>query len=260
MISTKDITLAFGHKKLFEHVTILFSPGNVYGIIGANGTGKSTFLKILSGEQSADKGTIAIDPKAKLGWLRQDHFRYDNETVLNTVYQGDQKLWKIMKAREDLYAKGDLSDDEANRLGELEGEFMEIDGYSAEAKAGELLHGLGIPDQYFNTLMKEIPTNYKFRVLLAQILFLRPEVMLLDEPTNNLDIKTIGWLENFLQEYEGTILIVSHDRHFLNAVCTHICDIDYAEIRTYTGDYDYYQHASNIARDQKLTEQARKEK
>jgi ATPase subunit of ABC transporter with duplicated ATPase domains len=260
MLSVKDIALSFGHKKLFENVNVVFTPGCRYGIIGANGTGKSTFLKIINGEQSPDKGTVFIDPKAKLGWLRQDHYRFDNETVLNAVYQGDAKLWKIMKEREDLYAKGDLTDAEANRLGELEGEFMEIDGYSAESKASEFLVGLGIPDQYHNELMKEIPTQYKFRVLLAQILFQKPDVMLLDEPTNNLDIKTISWLENFLNDYDGTILIVSHDRHFLNSVCTHIADIDYAEMRVYSGDYDYYQMASNIARDQKLTEQAKKEK
>ncbi len=260
MLSVKDIGLTFGKKKLFENVSVVFTPGCRYGIIGANGTGKSTFLKIITGEQSADKGTIFLDPKAKLGWLRQDHFRFDNETVLSTVYQGDQKLWKIMKEREDLYAKGDLSDDEANRLGELEGEFMEIDGYSAESKASEFLVGLGIPAEFHNSLMKEIPIQYKFRVLLAQILFQKPEVMLLDEPTNNLDIKTISWLENFLIDYDGTILIVSHDRHFLNSVCTHIADIDYSEMRVYSGDYDYYQHASAIARDQKLTDQAKKEK
>ena len=238
----------------------MFSPGCRYGIIGANGTGKSTYLKILSGELSPDKGTVFLDPNAKLGWLRQDHFRYDNETVLNAVFQGDEKLWKIMKAREDLYAKGDLTDEEANRLGELEGEFMEIDGYSADSKASEFLAGLGIPNQYHNELMKEIPTQYKFRVLLAQILFQKPEVMLLDEPTNNLDIKTIAWLEQYLNEYDGTILIVSHDRHFLNAVCTHIADIDFSEMRVYTGDYDYYQQSSSVARDQKLTDQAKKEK
>lgn len=260
MLSVKDIALSFGNKKLFENVSIVFSPGNRYGLIGANGTGKSTFLKIITGEQSADKGTIFIDPKARLGWLRQDHYRFDNETVLNAVYQGDEKLWKIMSEREKLYAKGDLNDAEANRLGELEGEFMEIDGYSAESKAAEFLVGLGIPAKYHNELMKEIPTQYKFRVLLAQILFQKPEVMLLDEPTNNLDIKTISWLEDFLNEYDGTILIVSHDRHFLNSVCTHIADIDYAEIRVYTGDYDYFQQASSIAKDQKLTEQAKKEK
>jgi ATPase subunit of ABC transporter with duplicated ATPase domains len=260
MLSVKDIALAFGHKKLFENVSITFTPGCRYGIIGANGTGKSTFLKIITGEQSADRGTIFLDPKAKLGWLRQDHFRYDNETVLNTVYQGDPKLWKIMKEREELYAKGDLNDEEANRLGELEGEFMEMDGYSAESKASEFLVGLGIPADIHNSIMKEIPTQYKFRVLLAQVLFQKPDVMLLDEPTNNLDIKTISWLEEYLNEYDGTILIVSHDRHFLNSVCTHMADIDFAEIRIYTGDYDYYMHASAIARDQKLTEQAKKEK
>lgn len=260
MISVKDIGLAFGHKKLFENVNITFSPGCRYGVIGANGTGKSTFLKILSGEQSHDKGSVFIDPKAKMGVLKQNHYHYDNETVLNTVYQGNPQLWKIMQERESLYAKGDLSEAEGNRLGELEGEFMEIDGYSAESKAGELLHGLGIPSEYHTKLMKEVPSTYKLRVLLAQVLFLRPDVMLLDEPTNNLDIKTIAWLEEFLNEYDGTIIIVSHDRHFLNAVCTHIADIDFGEIRIYTGDYDYYTSASSIARDQKLTDQARKEK
>lgn len=260
MLSVKEIALTFGHKKLFENVNVVFTPGGRYGIIGANGTGKSTFLKILSGDLTPDKGTIFLDPKARLGWLRQDHFRYDNETVLNAVYQGDAKLWKIMKAREDLYAKGDMTDEEANHLGELEGEFMEMDGYSAESKASEFLVGLGIPAEYHNQLMKEIPTQYKFRVLLAQILFQKPEVMLLDEPTNNLDIKTISWLEDYLTDYDGTILIVSHDRHFLNAVCTHVADIDYAEMRVYSGDYDYYMQASAIAKDQKLTDQAKKEK
>lgn len=260
MLSVKDIGLSFGNKKLFENVSVVFTPGCRYGIIGANGTGKSTFLKIITHDQSADKGTVFLDPKAKLGWLRQDHYRFDNETVLNAVYQGDEKLWKIMRQREELYAKGDLTDKEANLLGELEGEFMEMDGYSAESKASEFLVGLGIPAEYHNQLMKEIPTQYKFRVLLAQVLFQKPEVMLLDEPTNNLDIKTIAWLEEYLNEYDGTILIVSHDRHFLNAVCTHIADIDYSEMRVYSGDYDYYQSASSIAKDQKLTDQAKKEK
>lgn len=260
MISTKDITLTFGHKKLFTDVNIVFSPGCRYGVIGANGTGKSTFLKILAGEQQADKGSVFIDPKARLGMLRQDHFRFDEETVLNTVFQGDERLWKIMQEREKLYAKGDLTEDEGNRLGELEGEFMEIDGYSAESKAAELLNGLGIPNEYHHSIMKEVPSNLKLRVLLAQILFQKPEVMLLDEPTNNLDIKTIAWLEEFLNEYDGTSLIVSHDRHFLNSVCTHIADIDFSEIRVYSGDYDYYQSAAGIARDQKLSDQARKEK
>jgi ATPase subunit of ABC transporter with duplicated ATPase domains len=260
MISAKDISLSFGHKKLFDNVSITFTPGCRYGVIGANGTGKSTFLKILAGEQSADKGTVYLDPKAKLGVLGQNHNKYDEETVLNTVFQGNPELWKIMRARESLYAKGDLTEAEGNKLGELEGEFMEIDGYSAESKAGELLHGLGIPSEMHHRLMKEVPSTYKLRTLLAQVLFLRPDVMLLDEPTNNLDIRTIAWLEEFLNEYQGTSIIVSHDRHFINAVCTHIADIDFSEIRTYTGDYDYYVSASSIARDQKLTDQGRKEK
>lgn len=261
MISTENIALGFGDKHLFKDVSIAFTPGGKYGVIGANGAGKSTFLKILAGEQNADKGDVSIPPRARLGVLRQDHYKYDDFTVLDTTYQGYGALWKIMKERADLYAKvDDMSEEEGNRLGELEGEFMELDGYSAESEAAGLLTGLGVPEELHNSLMKEIPTNFKFRTLLAQVLFGKPDIMLLDEPTNNLDIRSIAWLENFLNEYEGTVITVSHDREFLNAICDHICDIDFGKIKLYTGDYDYYASAVSIARDHSLTEEARRKK
>jgi ATPase subunit of ABC transporter with duplicated ATPase domains len=261
MLTTENVTLGFGQKNLFENVSLIFNPGYKYGVIGANGAGKSTFLKVLSGELTADKGTINKAPKARMGVLRQDHFKFDETTMLNAVYQGHTELWALMEERTKLYEKGEnLSDAEGVRLGEVEGEFMEMDGYSAESKAGGLLAGLGVPEKYYELPMKEAPTNYKFRALLAQVLFAEPDIMLLDEPTNNLDIKSIGWLEDFLNEYEGTLLVVSHDRAFLNNVSTHICDIDFGRITNYAGDYDYYMAASAITRDNKLTDEAKRQK
>lgn len=261
MISTENIALGFGDKSLFKDVSIAFTHGAKYGVIGANGAGKSTFLKILAGEQNADRGDVSIPPRARMGVLRQDHYKFDAYTVLDTVYQGYPALWKIMEERAALYAKVDeMTEAEGVRLGTLEGEFMELDGYSAEAEAAELLNGLGVPEELHSALMQEIPTNYKFRALLAQVLFGKPDILLLDEPTNNLDIRSIGWLENFLNDYEGTVITVSHDRAFLNAVCDHICDIDFGKIKLYTGDYDYYSSAVSIARDHSLSEEAKRKK
>ena len=260
MITTENITLGFGQKNLFENVNIIFNPGFKYGIIGANGAGKSTFLKILAGEIQQDRGTVSMPPKSRLGVLRQDHYRFDDYSVLDAVYQGHKELWALMQERNRLYAKSEMTEEEGNRVGEIENEFMEMDGYSSEAKASALLTGLGVPESYHHTLMKETPTNFKFRALLAQVLFGEPDIMLLDEPTNNLDIKSIAWLEEFLNEYEGTLAVVSHDRTFLNNVCTHIADIDFGRLIVYAGDYDYYQAAAAITRDNKLTAEARRTK
>ena len=261
MISAENITVNFGERSLFENANVVFTPGFKYGIIGANGAGKSTFLKILSGDLRSDRGTVSLSSKKRLSILRQDHNFFNEYIVLDTVYQGHPKLWKVMQERADLYAIADnLKEEEGNRLGEIEGEFMELGGYTAESSAGELLSGLGVPESFHSSLMKEIPTNYKFRTLLAQALFGKPDVLLLDEPTNNLDIRSIIWLENFLNEYEGTLVIASHDRSFLNSVCSHIVDIDFGRVTVYTGDYDYYSAASKIARDHKLSAEARRKK
>lgn len=260
MITTENITLGFGQKNLFENVNVIFNPGFKYGIIGANGAGKSTFLKILAGELRADKGVVNMPPQARLGVLRQDHNKFDSYTLMETVFQGHAKLWTLMKERNALYAKSEMTDEEGIRVGEVENEFMEMDGYSAEANAATLLTGLGVPEAYHNEKMGETPTNYKFRALLAQVLFGTPDIMLLDEPTNNLDIKSIAWLEEFLNEYEGTLVVVSHDRAFLNNVSTHIADIDFGRMTIYAGDYDYYLATSAITRDSKLSAEARRQK
>lgn len=261
MISAENITVNFGERNLFENASVAFIPGFKYGIIGANGAGKSTFLKVLSGELRSDKGTVSVSSMERLSVLRQDHNFFNDFNILDTVYQGYPKLWKLMQERADLYARADnLKEEEGNRLGEIEGEFMELDGYTAEANASELLSGLGVPVELHNSPMKEIPTNYKFRALLAQALFGKPDILLLDEPTNNLDIKSIVWVENFLNEYEGTLVIASHDRGFLNSVCSHIVDIDFGRVTIYTGDYDYYSAASKIARDHKLSAEARRKR
>jgi ATPase subunit of ABC transporter with duplicated ATPase domains len=246
MISVKDLKLAYGKRVLFEEVNLNFMKGNCYGVIGANGAGKSTFLKILSGEIEANKGTIDITPGERMAVLKQNQFQFDDEKVLNTVLIGHTKLWKIAKERESIYALADFTEEDGMRAGELEGEFGELGGYTAESDAGTLLGELGVDEVYHNALMKDIPSNLKVRVLLAQAIFGNPDILLLDEPTNGLDIETISWLENFLADYENIVLVVSHDRHFLDAVCTHVSDVDRQKIKIFTGNYSFWYESSQL--------------
>lgn len=248
MLAVHDLRLQFGGRTLFEDVNLKFTPGNCYGIIGANGAGKSTFLKILSGEISPTKGFIEISPGERLAVLKQNHFAFDEETVLNTVILGHETLVAVMKEKEALYAKEDFSDKDGERTAELEGLFAEMNGWEAEAQAASLLAGLGIKEELHQKKMKELTGGEKVKVLLSQALFGKPEILLLDEPTNDLDIKAIQWLENFILEQEKTtVLVVSHDRHFLNKVCTHTCDIDYTKIKLYVGNYDFWYKSSQLA-------------
>lgn len=247
MISTSGVTLRFGKRALFEDVNIKFTPGNCYGLIGANGAGKSTFLKILSGEIEPTSGEVHVTPGERMAVLKQNHFEYDEFKVLDTVIMGYKRLYDVMKEKEALYAKPDFSDEDGMRAGELEAEFAEMNGWEAESEAATLLNGLGIPNELHDKLMKELDGNQKVRVLLAQALFGNPHILLLDEPTNHLDEQSIEWLEDFLAGYEGTVIVVSHDRHFLNTVCTHIADIDYGKIQLYVGNYDFWYESSQLA-------------
>ncbi len=246
MISARNITLAYGKRVLFDEVNINFIKGNCYGVIGANGAGKSTFLKILSGEIEPNKGSVEITPGERMSFLKQNHFEFDDYTVLNTVLMGHKKMWEVMHEREAIYAKADFSEEDGIRAGELEAEFGEMGGYTAESDAATLLSSLGIKDEMHGSLMKDIPSNMKVRVLLAQSLFGNPDILLLDEPTNGLDIETIGWLENFLADYENIVLVVSHDRHFLDTVCTHVADVDRAKIKVFTGNYTFWYESSQL--------------
>ena len=246
MISVKDLKLAYGKRVLFEEVNLNFIKGNCYGVIGANGAGKSTFLKILSGEIEANKGTVEITPGERLAVLKQNQFEFDEQTVLNTVMMGHTKLWAVMKERENIYALADFTEEDGMKAAELEGEFGEMGGYTADSDAATLLSELGVNEEYHNSLMKDIPSNLKVRVLLAQSLFGNPDILLLDEPTNGLDIETISWLENFLADYENIVLIVSHDRHFLDAVCTHVADVDRQKIKIFTGNYTFWYESSQL--------------
>ncbi len=246
MISVNDLKLAYGKRVLFEDVNLNFTKGNCYGVIGANGAGKSTFLKILSGEIEANKGTVEITPGERLAVLKQNQFEFDEQTVLNTVMMGHTKLWKVAKERENIYALADFTEEDGMKAAELEGEFGEMGGYTADSDAATLLSELGVKEEYHAKLMKDIPSNFKVRVLLAQSLFGNPDILLLDEPTNGLDIETIGWLENFLAEYENIVLIVSHDRHFLDAVCTHVTDVDRQKIKIFTGNYSFWYESSQL--------------
>lgn len=246
MISVKDLKLAYGKRVLFEDVNLNFTHGNCYGVIGANGAGKSTFLKILSGEIEPNKGTVEITPGERMAVLKQNQFEFDEETVLNTVMMGHTRLWKVAKEREQIYALADFTEEDGMRAAELEGEFGEMGGYTAESDAGTLLGELGVGEEYHQSLMKDIPSNLKVRVLLAQALFGNPDILLLDEPTNGLDIETIGWLENFLADYENIVLVVSHDRHFLDAVCTHVADVDRQKIKIFTGNYSFWYQSSQL--------------
>lgn len=246
MLRANNITLAYGKRVLFDEVNINFAKGNCYGVIGANGAGKSTFLKILSGEIEPNKGTVEITPGERMAVLNQNQFAFDEELVLNTVLMGHHKMWKVMQERELVYAKEDFSEADGMRAGELESEFGEMGGYEAESNAGSLLNDLGVDEKYHQSLMKDIPSNLKLRVLLAQSLFGNPDILLLDEPTNGLDIETIGWLENFLGGYENIVLVVSHDRHFLDAVCTHVADVDRQKIKIFTGNYTFWYESSQL--------------
>lgn len=246
MISVKDLKLAYGKRVLFEEVNLNFTKGNCYGVIGANGAGKSTFLKILSGEIEPNKGTIEITPGERMAVLKQNQFQFDEETVLNTVMMGHTKLWAIAKERESIYALADFTEADGMRAGELEHEFGEMGGYTADSDAATLLSELGVTEEFHQSLMKDIPSNLKVRVLLAQSLFGNPDILLLDEPTNGLDIETISWLENFLADYENIVLVVSHDRHFLDAVCTHVADVDRQKIKIFTGNYTFWYQSSQL--------------
>ncbi|MDK8193652.1 ATP-binding cassette domain-containing protein [Paenibacillus sp. UMB7766-LJ446] len=247
MISTSGITLRYGKRALFEDVNIKFTPGNCYGLIGANGAGKSTFLKILSGEIESNSGEVHITPGERMAVLKQNHFEYDEYPVLETVIMGHSRLYSIMKEKDALYAKADFTEEDGLRAGELEGEFAELNGWDAEPDAAALLIGLGIERDMHEKKMVDLSGNEKVRVLLAQALFGRPNNLLLDEPTNHLDLESIQWLENFLMDYEGTVIVVSHDRHFLNKVCTHIADIDFGKIQLYVGNYDFWYESSQLA-------------
>ena len=246
MISARNITLSFGKRVLFDEVNVSFTKGNCYGIIGANGAGKSTFLKILSGEIEPTKGTVEITPGERMAVLKQNQFEFDEQTVLNTVMMGHKRMWDIMHAKDALYAKEDFTEEDGLKAGELEAEFGEMGGYEAESNAASLLSDLGVKEDMHQMLMKDVASNFKLRVLLAQSLFGNPDILLLDEPTNGLDIETIGWLENFLADYENIVLVVSHDRHFLDTVCTHVSDVDRAKIKTFTGNYSFWYESSQL--------------
>lgn len=246
MIAANDVTLRLGKRALFEDVNIKFTEGNCYGVIGANGAGKSTFLKILAGKLETTSGSVTITPGQRLSFLEQDHFKYDDQVVLDTVIQGNRRLYEIGKEKDALYAKPDFSDEDGVRASELEAEFAEMNGWEAESDAESLLNGLGIPTELHQVLMKELTGSQKVKVLLARALFGNPDILLLDEPTNHLDLDAIGWLEEFLINFENTVIVVSHDRYFLNKVCTYIADIDYGKIQLYAGNYDFWYKSSQL--------------
>ncbi|CBZ03579.1 TPA: ATP-binding cassette domain-containing protein [Clostridium botulinum] len=247
MITVTNLSLRYGDKKLFEDVNLKFTPGNCYGVIGANGAGKSTFLKILSGEIEANTGDVSIQPGVRMSILKQDHFKYDEFPVLETVIMGNERLYEIMKEKDAIYAKTPFTDEDGIKASELEGEFADLNGWEAEAEASSLLQGLGIGTELHEKNMKDLSGSEKVKVLLAQALFGNPGVLILDEPTNHLDIKSVNWLEEFLINFEGTVIVVSHDRHFLNKVCTHMADVDFGKIKLYVGNYDFWYESSQLA-------------
>ncbi|CAM3263347.1 ATP-binding cassette domain-containing protein [Streptobacillus felis] len=265
MITTSNLTVQFGGRKLFEDVNIKFTEGNCYGIIGANGAGKSTFLKVLTGEVDSTNGEIIIDKNKRISFLKQNHFAFEENTVLDVVIMGHEKLYQIMQERNEIYSKTEFTDEDGIKISELEGEFADLDGWEAETNAEKLLNGLGITPDLHYKLMKELTEPEKVKVLLAQSLFGNPDILLLDEPTNGLDLKAVNWLENFIMELETTtVLIVSHDRHFLNKVCTHIADIDYGKIKLFVGNYNFWYESSQLMQEllrnqNKKVEQKRKE-
>jgi len=258
LLTTANLTIQFGAKPLFENVSVKFGDGNRYGLIGANGCGKSTLMKILGGDLEPTAGNVSLDAHERLGKLRQDQFGFEEYTVIDTVLMGHAELWRVKAERERLYSLPEMSEDEGMRVADLEILFAELDGYTAESRAGELLLGVGIPLEQHYGLMGAVAPGWKLRVLLAQALFSDPDILLLDEPTNNLDINTIRWLENVLNDRNSTMVIISHDRHFLNSVCTHIADLDYGELRVYPGNYDDYMIASTQARERLLADNAKK--
>ena len=258
MISTANITMQFGDKPLFEDISVKFGEGNRYGLIGANGCGKSTFMKILGGELEPTSGTVNKDPNERMAKLNQDQFAHENYTVIDTVIMGHAELWQVKAERDAIYAKAEMTEEEGMRVADLEVQFGEMDGYSAEARAGELLLGLDIPIEQHYGLMSAVAPGWKLRVLLAQVLFANPEIMLLDEPTNNLDINAIRWLEGVLKQRDCTMIIISHDRHFLNSVCTHMADLDYGKLQVMPGNYDEYMTAATAARERLQADNARK--
>ncbi len=251
MITVQNVSLQYGKRVLFDDVNIKFTDGNCYGVIGANGAGKSTFLKILSGEISPNSGSISLDKGKRMAVLSQDHSKYNNETALNTVLMGHEKLWKVMQEKDAIYAKPDFSDADGIKASELEAEFAEMDGWNAEADAASMLSDLGISEDKHYLTLEELSGNEKVRILLAQALFGNPDVLILDEPTNDLDILTINWLEDFLLEFKNTVIVVSHDRHFLDTVCTQIVDIDFSKINLFSGNYTFWYQASQLALRQK---------
>ncbi len=259
MITASNVSLSYGTQVLFKEVNIKFTPGNCYGIIGANGAGKSTFLKILSGEIEPDTGEIIITPGERMTTLRQDHFAFNEYRVLDVVIMGYKKLYQVMKEREEIYSKSEFSEEDGIRAAELEGEFAELGGWEAESDAAQMLDGLGIPTSLHEKRMEEIEDNLKVRVLLAQALFGNPDILLLDEPTNHLDLESIHWLEDYLENFNNTVIVVSHDRHFLNSVCTHICDIDFGKIQLYVGNYDFWYMSSQLALKQMKDEKKRRD-
>ena len=258
MLATSNITMQFGPEPLFENISAKFGHGNRYGLIGANGCGKSTFMKILSGELVPTSGNVSITPGFKVGTLSQDQFAFEAFSVIDTVIMGDTALWEIKQERDAIYANPDMTEEDGMRVGDLESQFAEMDGYSAESRAGEILLEAGIEESFHYGLMEQVAPGWKLRVLLAQALFANPEILLLDEPTNNLDIHTISWLEGELNKRKCTMIIISHDRHFLNSVCTHMADIDYGELRIYPGNYEYFLAQSALLREQLLAGNAKK--
>ena len=257
MITVSDVSLRFSEKPLFKDVNLKFTSGNCYGIIGANGAGKSTFLKVLSGELEHDSGTITMTPGERMAVLKQDHFAYDEYSVKDTVMMGFPKLYECAKAREAIYEKADFTEEDGIKASELEGEFSELGGWEAENQIEQMLSGLGLEEEHHDKMMSDLDESQKVRVLLAQALFGNPDILLLDEPTNGLDLESISWLEDFLMEFPNTVIVVSHDRHFLNAVCTYICDIDYGKISQFSGNYDFWYQMSQIMQRQ-AKDQAKK--
>jgi ATPase subunit of ABC transporter with duplicated ATPase domains len=258
VLSTANITMQFGPKPLFEDISVKFGDGNRYGLIGANGCGKSTFMKILGGDLVPSSGTVMLDPDERIGKLRQDQFAFEDYSVIDTVIMGHAELWAVKQERDRIYALSEMSEEDGMKVAELEVAFAEMDGYTAESRAGELLLGVGIPIEQHYGLMSAVAPGWKLRVLLAQALFADPDILLLDEPTNNLDINTIRWLEKVLNARNSTMIIISHDRHFLNSVCTHMADLDYGELRVYPGNYDEYMTAATAARERLLADNAKK--
>lgn len=259
MLTVSDVSLHFSDRKLFDEVNIKFTPGNCYGLIGANGAGKSTFLKILAGELQPSTGVVTLGPYERLAVLKQNHFDYEEYPVIETVIMGHKRLYDIMKEKDAIYMKPDFSDEDGIRAAELEGEFAELNGWEAEMEAAVLLQGLNIPDELHHVTMSELAAGQKVKVLLAQALFGKPDVLLLDEPTNGLDIQSISWLEEFLINFENTVIVVSHDRHFLNKVCTHMADLDFGKIKLYVGNYDFWLESSQLAAKLQAQQNAKKE-